>query len=85
MISIRYYISDIKKKKKKVRKTTMKNSNQEKLEALSKKAREIGDEAFDLIAIYLDDEDLSLDDIKEDLARLKKRYIDTRVEAAELM
>ena len=63
----------------------MTNSNQEKLEALSKKACEIGYEACDLIAIYLDVEELSLDDIKEDLAQLKQRYLDNRIEAAELM
>ena len=63
----------------------MENTNQEKLEALSKKAREIGDEAFDLITEYLNIEDLSLDDIKEELAQLKQRYLDTWSEASELM
>lgn len=63
----------------------MENTNQEKLEALSKKACEIGNEAFDLITEYLNIEDLSLDDIKEELAQLKQRYLDTWSEASELM
>ena len=84
MISIRYYISDIKKKKK-VRKTTMTNANQKKLNALKKEAKKLHSEAVDLITEYLDVEELSIDDIKEELAQIKQRYLDTWSEASELM
>ena len=83
MISIRYYISDIKKKERE--KTTMKNANQKKLEALEKETEELRTKAFDLITEYLDVEELSLDDIKEELAQIKKRYLDNWSEASELM
>ena len=84
MISIRYYISDIKKKKK-VRKTIMTNANQKKLNALKKEAKKLHAEAVDLITEYLDVEELSLDDIKEELAQIKKKYLDSWSEASELM
>ena len=84
MISIRYYISDIKKKKK-VRKTTMTNANQKKLNALKKEAKKLHSEAVDLITEYLDVEELSIDDIKEELAQIKQRYLDSWSEASELM
>ena len=84
MISSRYYISDIKKKKK-VRKTTMTNANQKKLNALKKEAKKLHSEAVDLITEYLDVEELSIDDIKEELAQIKQRYLDTWSEASELM
>ena len=84
MISIRYYISDIKKKKK-VRKTTMTNANQKKLNALKKEAKKLHAEAVDLITEYLDVEELSIDDIKEELAQIKQRYLDAWSEASELM
>ena len=85
MISIRYYISDIKKKKKKVRKTIMTNANQKKLNALKKESKKLHSEAVDLITEYLDVEELSLDDIKEELAQIKKKYLDSWSEASELM
>ena len=84
MISIRYYISYIKKKKK-ARKTIMKNTNQKKLETLEKETEELRTKAFDLITEYLDVEELSLDDIKEELAQIKKKYLDSWSEASELM
>ena len=84
MISIRYYISDIKKKKES-EKTIMTNANQKKLEALEKETEELRTKAFDLITEYLDVEELSLDDIKEELAQIKQRYLDTWSEASELM
>ena len=83
MISSRYYISDIKKKK--VRKTIMTNANQKKLNALKKEAKKLHTEAVDLITEYLDVEELSIDDIKEELAQIKQRYLDTWSEASELM
>ena len=83
MISIRYYISDIKKKK--VRKTIMTNADQKKLNALKKEAKKLHAEAVDLITEYLDVEELSLDDIKEELAQIKKKYLDNWSEASELM
>ena len=83
MISIRYYISDIKKKK--VRKTIMTNADQKKLNTLKKEAKKLHSEAVDLITEYLDVEELSLDDIKEELAQIKKKYLDSWSEASELM
>ena len=63
----------------------MKNANQKKLEALEKEAKKLHSEAVDLITEYLCIEELSLDDIKEELAQLKQRYFDTWSEASELM
>ena len=63
----------------------MKNANEKKLEALANEANNLRSEAFDLITEYLDVEELSLDDIKEELARIKKRYLDNWGEASELM
>ena len=84
MISIRYYISDIKKKNES-EKTTMTNANQKKLNALKKEAKKLHSEAVDLITEYLDVEELSIDDIKEDLAKIKQRYLDAWSEASDLM
>lgn len=63
----------------------MKNANQKKLEALDKETEELRTRAFDLITEYLDVEELSLDEIKEELAQIKKRYLDNWGEASELM
>lgn len=63
----------------------MKNANQKKLNALNKEAKNLSDKAIDLIIEYLDVEELSLDDIKEELAQIKKRYLDNWSEASELM
>ena len=84
MISIRYYISDIKKKNES-EKTIMTNANQKKLNALKKEAKKLHSEAVDLITEYLDVEELSIDDIKEELAQIKQRYLDAWSEASELM
>ena len=63
----------------------MKNANQKKLEALEEEAKKLHSEAVDLITEYLCIEELSLDDIKGELAQLKQRYFDTWSEASELM
>ena len=63
----------------------MTNANQKKLNALKKEAKKLHAEAVDLITEYLDVEELSIDDIKEELAQIKQRYLDTWSEASELM
>ena len=63
----------------------MKNANQKKLETLEKETEELRTKAFDLITEYLDVEELSLDDIKEELAQIKKKCLDNWSEASELM
>ena len=63
----------------------MKNTNQKKLNDLKKESKKLHAEAVDLITAYLDDEELSLDDIKEQLAQIKQRCLDAWSEASELM
>ena len=63
----------------------MTNANQKKLNALKKEAKNLHAEAVDLITEYLDVEELSIDDIKEELAQIKQRYLDAWSEASDLM
>ena len=71
--------------KNSIKKLFKKEEKNEALEILDKEAEELRTRAYDLITEYLDVEELELEEIAEELAEIKKRYLDNWSEASELM
>lgn len=63
----------------------LEKAKKQRLEELDKEVKELFTRANDLIAEYLDVEDLELNEIAEELAAIKKRYFENWIEASELM
>ena len=72
-------------KVKYTKKTEEEKAKEQRLAELDEEVKELFTQANDLIAEYLDVEEMKLDEIAEELAQIKKRYFENWTEASELM
>ena len=63
----------------------LEKAKKQQLAELEKLGNELMTRAYDLIAEYVEVEELELDEIAEELAEIKKRYYEAWSEASKLM